>query len=88
MSITSDQKELLLNTFPNRENTNSFIVARLFEVRFAEKINKVYTRVQLEDTDEDEVAVDASGYTGNLHRERPDEKLLKPITMAHLIRII
>jgi hypothetical protein len=40
---------------------------------------KMYKKVNIADTDDDEVAIDASGYTGNFHRNR-DESHLKPIT--------
>lgn len=42
----------------------------------------------IEDADHDEIAIDAPGYTGNIQRERPDEKTLKPIKFEELVQII
>lgn len=39
----------------------------------------MYTKVNINDTDDDDVAIDASGYTGNFHRINND-KNLKPFT--------
>jgi hypothetical protein len=44
------------------------VIDKLFEIRFTEKMSKAYTKVQIGDTDEEEVAVDTCGYTGNFHR--------------------
>lgn len=80
-----EEKSLLLDTFPGRyseadsEIKPMIVVEKLFDVRFTEKLSKVYTKVHIGDNDEDDVAQDACGYTGNLHRERPNEKELTPI---------
>jgi hypothetical protein len=34
------------------------------------------------------VAIDACGYTGNFHRQKIDEKILKPIKIDELIHMI
>ena len=39
----------------------------------------MYKKVKISDTDDEDVAVDASGYTGNFHRTTND-KDLKPIS--------
>jgi len=51
-------------------------------------MSKAYTKVQIGDTDEEEVAVDACGYTGNFHREKIEPKNLQTITMEQLILMI
>ena len=83
---------MLLITFPGKGNSNgeepSLVVDKLFEVKYTERLNTVYTKVKISDTDDDEVAVDACGYTGNLRRERPDEKTLIPVHFDFLIRLI
>jgi hypothetical protein len=38
------------------EGQNMIVVKKLFEVRFSEKMNKVYRKVQLGDNDEDDTA--------------------------------
>lgn len=40
----------------------------------------MYTKVKIAETDEDDVAIDTSGYTGNFHRN-VDEKAFTGYTM-------
>ncbi len=51
-------------------------------------MQRAYTKVQIGDTDEEEVAVDTCGYTGNFHREKIELKNLQSITMEKLILMI
>lgn len=51
-------------------------------------MQRAYTKVQIGDTDEEEVAVDTCGYTGNFHREKIEPKNLQSITMEKLILMI
>lgn len=51
-------------------------------------MSKAYTKVQIGDTDEDEVAVDTCGYTGNFHRQKIEPKNLQNITIEQLILMI
>jgi hypothetical protein len=47
----------------------------------------MYTKVKVSETDEDEIAVDASGYTGNFHRVNND-KNLKPYSFEELAKLL
>lgn len=47
----------------------------------------MYKKVKINDNDDDDVAVDASGYTGNFHRAK-DDKNLKPFTKEQLVELI
>ncbi len=49
------------------------VVDKLFDIRYTTKIENVYTKVVMGDTDEDDVAVDALGYTGNYHFKDKEE---------------
>jgi len=40
-------------------------------VRLASKLSQAYTKVNYEGLDMEDMAVDASGYTGNFRREKP-----------------
>lgn len=44
--------------------------------------------MQIGDTDEEEVAVDTCGYTGNFHRQKIETKNLQSIKMEQLILMI
>ena len=92
IKYTDESIQLLLNTFPakgGQERGDYLVVDKLFEVRVASKLNQAYTLVEFEGTDEDEVAIDASGYTGNFRREnnrKKDQKLLKFDELLEIIR--
>lgn len=43
--------------------------------------------MKIGDNDEEDVAVDASGYTGNFHRLK-DDKNLKPYTKEQLVELV
>ena len=47
----------------------------------------MYTKVKIAETDEDDVAIDASGYTGVFHRHL-NERELEPCTLEQLTRLI
>ena len=47
----------------------------------------MYVKIKISETDDDDVAVDTSGYTGNFHRT-VDEKLLKPYSMDELAKLV
>lgn len=47
----------------------------------------MYTKVKIAETDEDDVAVDASGYTGIFHRNL-DERELQPYSTEQFIKLI
>ena len=87
-TMTEKQRQLVMDTFPGRNGRDETQVniAKLYEVRFTDKLRKVYTKVKIADTDEDDVAVDASGYTGNFHREARGNLL--PYSMEQLARLV
>jgi hypothetical protein len=67
-----------LDTFSSRQDTeegamSKVVVDKLFDIRYTTKIENVYTKVVMGDTDEDDVAVDALGYTGNYHFKDKEE---------------
>ena len=68
INLSDSKKKLLLDTFPSAKDRSYIVIDKLFEIRFTEKMSKAYTKVQIGDTDEEEVAVDTCGYTGNFHR--------------------
>ena len=47
----------------------------------------MYVQVKIGDTDDDDIAIDASGYTGNFQRKHNDKNLI-PISPNDLINII
>lgn len=47
----------------------------------------MYVKIKMSETDDEDVAVDTSGYTGNFHRN-VDEKLLKPYSLDELAKLI
>ena len=62
-------------------------ISKLYEVRYNDKLKKMYVKIKISETDDDDVAIDTSGYTGNFHRT-VDEKALLPYSMNELARII
>ena len=76
--LSDDKKQLLLDTFPGRfEGDRPRInIGKLYEVRYNDKLKKIYYKIQMGETDDDDVAIDASGYTGNFHRQQNDKNLL------------
>lgn len=50
-------------------------------------MKKMYVKIKISETDDDDVAIDTSGYTGNFHRN-VDEKSLLPYSMNELARLI
>lgn len=49
----------------------------------------MYTQLKVQETDEDDVAVDTSGYTGVFHRDvKEDKKNLGAFTLGDLARLI
>lgn len=57
-------------------------------MQYIEQIRKIYTQVQFSDTDDDDVAVDVAGYTGNFHRASIDQSKLQILSISDLARII
>lgn len=47
----------------------------------------MYKRIKISDTDDDDIAIDASGYTGNFHRIK-DDKNLKPYSKEELAKLV
>ena len=58
------------------------MIDKLIGVRFADRITKVYTKVNMNEIRDEDVAIDASGYTGKFHREKVDERKLTSISFA------
>jgi ArsR family metal-binding transcriptional regulator len=52
------------------------VIDKLIGVRFTDRITKVYTKVSMNEIHDEDVAIDASGYTGKFHREKVDERKL------------
>jgi hypothetical protein len=79
---------VLLDTFPGRSDGERvrINIAKLYEVRYQDKLKKIYGNVRVAETDDD-VAIDTSGYTGNFHRN-VDEKSLLPFSMTRLADLI
>jgi hypothetical protein len=50
-------------------------------------LKSLYKKVNINDDDDDDVAVDAAGYTGNFHRIHND-KSLKPFTKDQLSDLV
>jgi hypothetical protein len=90
LTLTDSQKKLLLDTFPSTadQTKSRIVIDKLFEIRFTDRLSQAYTKVHIGDTDDEETAVDTCGYTGNFHRQKVNEKDLKPISMEELILII
>jgi hypothetical protein len=77
---------LLLKSLPSFHSTgNHILIDKLFDVRFADKLTKAYTNVNLGDMKDDDIAIDASGYTGKFHREKIDERKLLPISYEEFV---
>eukprot|EP00347_Sterkiella_histriomuscorum_P012608 403367915 len=87
--MSEHQKQLLLDTFPGRNEGEKFRlnISKLYEVRYNDKLKKIYVKIKMSETDDEDVAVDTSGYTGNFHRH-VDEKNLKPYSMERLADLI
>jgi len=70
IKCTSENIQLLLDAFPSKA-ADQIVVDRLFDVRLASKLSQAYNKVYYEGLDMEDVAVDASGYTGNFRRSQP-----------------
>ena len=44
-------------------------------MRYNDKLKKIYVKIRMSETDDEDVAVDTSGYTGNFHRNVDESKL-------------
>lgn len=75
---------LLTNIFPGRKGLlgeDRISIVKMYDVHYAEGINKVYKSVNIPDTDNDEIA-DLSGFIGVFHRKNHiDEKYLEPYSI-------
>ena len=87
--MSNIDKDLINDTFPGRNEGDRIRVniGKIYEVRYANKLKRMYTKVKIDETDEDDVAIDASGYTGIFHRHL-DEKSLEPFTLDQLTKLI
>jgi len=85
--LTDQQKRLLVKALPSSitEPSEHFLIDKLFEVRFANKLTKAYTNVNLNELQDDDIAVDISGYHGKFHREKVDERKLIPIKFEEIV---
>jgi uncharacterized membrane protein YkoI len=79
----------LLDTFPGRSEDERIRIniSKLYEVKFNDKLKKLYVQVKMSETDDEDVAVDTSGYTGNFHRN-VDEKAFAPYSLERLAQLI
>jgi hypothetical protein len=57
----------LLLAFPC-EKSNYFILDKLFDTRFSQKLSKAYSKVNMSERLDEYVATDAAGYLGTFHR--------------------
>ncbi|CDW71437.1 ef-hand calcium-binding domain-containing protein 6 [Stylonychia lemnae] len=89
VTLSEHKKQLLLDTFPGRNEGERMRVniGKLYEVRYNDKLKKIYFKIKMQETDDDDVAVDTSGYTGNFHRN-VDERLLLPFDIEQLCQVI
>ena len=80
---------MITDTFPGRNEGERvrINISKLYEVRYNDKLKKMYVKIKISETDDDDVAIDTSGYTGNFHRN-VDEKNLLPYTMNELAKLI
>ena len=85
--MTDKEVWLLINIFPGRRGAQSedrISIVKMYDVHYAEGINKVYKNVSLPETDTDEVG-DLSGFIGVFHRKNHiEEKHLEPYSLQDL----
>jgi hypothetical protein len=85
--MTDKEVWLLINIFPGRRGAQSedrINILKMYDVHYAEGINKVYKNVNLPETDTDEVG-DLSGFIGIFHRKNHiEERHLEPFSLQDL----
>jgi hypothetical protein len=71
--------ELISKTFPGRNLGDQvrINISQLYDVRYNDRMTKVYKGVNLPETDRDDVVADLSGYIGVFHRSQDQSKLLR-----------
>jgi hypothetical protein len=82
--MTEKEVWLLTNIFPGRrgaQGEDRISIVKMYDVHYAEGVNKVYKSVNLPETDTDETG-DQSGFIGVFHRKNHiEEKYLEPYTL-------
>jgi hypothetical protein len=78
---------LLTNIYPGRRGVSGedrINIVKMYDVHYADGMNKVYRAVNIQETDNDEIA-DQSGFIGVFHRKNHiDEKYLEPYSLQEL----
>jgi hypothetical protein len=66
-----------LDTFPGRNDGDRLRIniSKIYDTSYLSNVTNMYAKVKIGEMDED-VAVDASGYTGNFQRIHNDKSLL------------
>jgi len=87
--LNQHQQQTILDTYPGRKDGDrvTINIAQLYETRFTEQLKNMYQKVRINEEDEDDIAIDASGYTGNFHRPK-NEANLKPFSRQELADLI
>ena len=85
--MTDKEVWLLVNIFPGRRGVqceDRISIVKMYDVHYAEGVNKVYKNVSLPETDTDEVG-DLSGFIGVFHRKNHvEERHLEPYSLQDL----
>jgi hypothetical protein len=85
--MTDKEVWLLNNIFPGRRGAQAedrISIVKMYDVHYAEGVNKVYKNVSLPETDTDEVG-DLSGFIGVFHRKNHiEERHLEPYSLQDL----
>ena len=74
IKLSVEQRQTILDACPGRgDNELKINVGQLYEVRYIDKLRTVYKKVHINDAVDEDIAVDASGYTGNFLRKFTDK---------------
>ena len=87
--LNDSQQQTILDTYPGRKDGErvKINITQLYETRFTEQLKNMYQKVKINEEDEDDIAIDASGYTGNFHRPKNDANL-KPFSREELVELV